>query len=74
MNRLVCAMAMSLLLWPACSVEQKPASKNENKEAEAARHERKMDEDKIGTQLRDLDQEIDALRAKMGKQNKVDRK
>ena len=74
MKRLVYIMATALLLWPACSAEQKTASQNENKEAEAARHERLLYQAKIEAKLRDLDREIGTLKTKIGNQNKVARK
>ena len=74
MKRLVYIMAMALLLWPGCSAEQKADSQNEHKEAEAARHERQMYQDKIEKELRNLDQEIDTLKTKIGSHNKVEGK
>ena len=74
MKRLVCIVSTALLLWPACSAEQKTASQKEHKEAEAARHERQMYQDRIEKELRDLDQEIDTLKTKIGSQNRVDGK
>lgn len=74
MKRLLSIIAISLLLWPACSTEQKTASQNEKRETETARQEREEFQGKVEAQLRDLDREIDALRAKMGKPNKVRRK
>jgi len=74
MKRLVYVLAMFLWLWPACSGQQKSASLNENKEAEAARQEKQMYQDKIEAKLRDLDQRIAALKVKVEKEKKVDRK
>ena len=74
MKRLICVMAMSLMLWPACSTEQNRAGQNVNNAAETARQEKQMYQDKIEAKLRDLDQQIDALKVKIGKQNRVDRK
>lgn len=67
MKKLVCALALSLWLWPACSTEQRAASQEENQRLAEARQEKQMYQDKVEAQLRELDREIDALRAKMGK-------
>jgi TolA-binding protein len=67
-------MALSWLLWPACSTEQNRASQDENRGAEAAKQERQMYQDKIEAKLRDLDQQIETLKTKMGKLDKADRR
>jgi TolA-binding protein len=64
-------MAISLLLWPACSTEQNGASANENTAAEMARQEKLMYQNKVDAHLRDLERQIDALKAKV-KQGKAE--
>jgi len=66
-------MAVALLMWPACSAENRPTGRNDDHKAEAARQERQAYQDKIQAKLRDLDAEIDALTAKMESQSKGDR-
>jgi DNA repair exonuclease SbcCD ATPase subunit len=67
-------MAMSLLLCPACSTEQNRAGQDENNAAETARQEKQIYQDRAEAKLRDLDQQIDTLEAKMKKETKVERK
>jgi TolA-binding protein len=74
MKSLLCFMAMSLWFWPACSTQQNAASPNENTAVETARQEKQMYQDRVETNLRDLDRKIDVLKAKIAKANKVDRK
>ena len=74
MKKLVCVIAMSLLLWPACSTEQYRAGQNVNNPAETVRQEKQMYQDQAGAKLRDLDQQIDTLRTKAAKESKVDRR
>jgi TolA-binding protein len=74
MKRLVCVIGMALMFWPGCSTEQRAANQNESKQAEAAKQERQMYQDKIEARLRELDQEIDALKKDIGTKSKADRK
>jgi TolA-binding protein len=74
MKRLIYLMAVALLLWPACSAENKPSGQNRDKEAAAVRQQRQMYQDKIQAKLRELDAEIDTLEAKMEEQKKLNRK
>lgn len=74
MNSLLCAAALTLLLiLPACNLEQNRASQNTNNAIESARQEKQAYEAKIDQALRDLDQEIDALKIKVRVQNRADR-
>jgi septal ring factor EnvC (AmiA/AmiB activator) len=73
MKKLVCVMAMSLLLWPACNADLNRASQNENNTAETARQQRLVYQAKIEAKLRYLDREVDELKTKL-EQSKVDRK
>ncbi len=74
MKRLVCIMALSLLLWPGCSTQQDRASQSENNGTEAARQEKQVYQQQVEARLRELDEEIDALKIKMRAQKEVDRK
>lgn len=74
MKRLACLMAMALLFCPACSLEQNRASQNDHSAAESAKQKREMYQDEIEAKLRDLDQEIGALKTRLETDNKVDRK
>jgi TolA-binding protein len=73
MKKLACVLAMSLMLWPACSTEQNKASQNENKGTESARQQRQMYQTQIEAKLRELDHEIDALTKKIENENSEDR-
>lgn len=68
------SLCLAILLWPACSTGEKAQTPNQSQEAEAARRERQQYQKKIETKLRELDQEIDALKVKTAKQSKVARK
>lgn len=72
MKKLICVMAMSLLLWPACNADLNRASQNENHDAETARQQRLIYQAKIEAKLRYLDREIDELKTEM-EQSRVDR-
>jgi TolA-binding protein len=74
MKRLVCVLAMSLLLWPACSTGQNRASQDVDNAAETARQEKQMYQDRVEANLRDLDRQIGALKAKIAKENEVERR
>jgi TolA-binding protein len=73
MKRLVCVMAMALLLWPACGTEQNRASQNESSSAERASRERQRYQDQIEAKLRELDREIDALTSRIKEESSEDR-
>jgi len=73
MRKLACILAMSLMLWPACTTEQNKASQNENKETESARQQRRVYQAQIEAKLRELDHEIDALTKKLENANSEDR-
>ncbi len=68
------SLFLAILSWPACSTGQKAQTPNQSQEAEAARRDRQQYQEKIEAKLRELDQEIDALKAKTAKQSKVARK
>lgn len=61
-------------MWPACSAEQRARGPNGNERVEAARRERKQYQGEIEAKLRELDQEIEALKAKTAKQGNEARK
>jgi TolA-binding protein len=73
-KRIVCVMALSMWLWPACSTETNRASQNVDSAAETAKEEEQVYQDRVEANLRDLDQQIDALKVKMKKENKVEHK
>jgi TolA-binding protein len=74
MNSLLCATALALLLiLPACNLEQNRANQNSTNAIESARQEKQAYEAKIDQALRDLDQEIEALKIKVRVQNRADR-
>jgi TolA-binding protein len=74
MKKLVCLLAMTLLLSVGCSVEQNRASQNDNNAMESARQKREMYQDQLAEKLRDLDQEISALKTTIENDNKGDKK
>jgi len=71
MKWLTYSVILAILLSPACSTGQKAPAPNESHEAEAAKRERQQYQEKIEAKLRELDQEIDALKAKTAKQGKA---
>jgi len=73
MKRLACVLAMSLLLWPACSSQRNRASQNGNTGTESARQQKQIYQDQIEAKLRELDHEIDALTQKIEKETRGDR-
>ena len=73
MKKLVGALALLLLVLPACTTEQRAASQNENQNRESAQRDREIYQDKVNAQLRDLDQKIDALKVKL-ENEKLNRK
>jgi hypothetical protein len=74
MTSLLCAVALTvLLLLPACSLEQNRANQNSTNAVESARQQKQIYEAKVDEALRDLDQEIEALKIKVRVQNRSDR-
>jgi len=74
MKTLGWALLMSTLLWPACNVEQNSASQNPQSQTESARQQRQEFQDKAEAELRELDREVEALRARVANSvNKDDR-
>lgn len=74
MNKVVCVLAMALLFWPACSAEQNRASQKDRGTAESTRQRRQVYQDELQAKLRDLDNEIDALKTRIETDNKINRK
>ena len=74
MKRLAGVIIMALMFWPGCSSEQRAAKRNDPSEAETAKQERQMYQDRAAAKLRELDQEIEALNKEIGSQSRVDRK
>jgi predicted small secreted protein len=74
MNRLAIAMivATSFLLCAACSTRLGAGTRNED-QAEAAKHAQQAYEDQAQAKLRELDQQIDALEARIRRGSKVER-
>jgi predicted RNase H-like nuclease (RuvC/YqgF family) len=72
MNRIACVLVMSLLLWPACNTQQNAASETQQRLDVAKQKE--MYQERVEENLRKLDREIDALKAKMRNESKVDGK
>ena len=74
MKRLVCILAMSLVLCPACNTEQNGAKADENTVEETARQEQLMYQNRVEANLRDLDRRIDALKEKIANKSKAERR
>ncbi|MGO8814065.1 MAG: hypothetical protein ACLQVG_05270 [Terriglobia bacterium] len=75
MKKFVCLLAMTPLFFSlGCSVQQDRASQNDNNAMESARQKREMYQDQLAEKLRDLDQEISALKTRIENDNKGDRK
>jgi len=73
MKRLACVMAMSFLLWPIHGTALKGASQADNSQTESAQQKREAYQTKIAQNLNTLDQQIEALKAKIGKLSKTER-
>ena len=69
MRRSVFVLVIALLVWPACSTQQNPSDSSRNI-VEAASSGKKEFQEKVESQLRELDQKIDSLRTKTEKQGK----
>lgn len=74
MKKLIGILALLLLVTPACTTQQNAASPNESTNSESAQRERQIYQEKAEAQLRDLDQKIDDLKAKLRTEKDVDQK
>lgn len=74
MKSFVGLLAVALILWPACTVQKPSASSNDDRQAEASRQERQAYQEKIQAKMREIGQEIDALKQKLQNQTGAERK
>jgi TolA-binding protein len=58
-------LALSALMLPACSTEQRAATRTEDQRLEALKQERKMYQERVQAQLRGLETQIDILKQQM---------
>ncbi len=70
MNWLGFTLVPALLVGPICSVREGVRTTHAAPTAESRKQDRKQYQDKINTQLRELDREIDALKTKAAQQGK----
>jgi len=72
MKRLICITAMSLLLWPIYGAASSGASQADNSQTVTAQQKREAYQTKMAQNLNALDQQIGALKVKIGKLGKTD--
>jgi uncharacterized Zn finger protein (UPF0148 family) len=73
MKRAICILTMGLLLAPACGTNQNAGTAQENRDAEAAREQRRIYQEKAEEKLREIDRQIDRLGEKMKSGSEKDR-
>lgn len=74
MNKIICLTGLALLFCAACGPPQNATTPSQNSEAESARRQKQAYLDRAEAKLRELDQQIDDLAARMREGSEQKRK
>ena len=70
---LFCILAVSGLVWPACSNDRLTMARNDRGDTETATQQREIYREKAEAKLRELDRQIDALETQTQKKTEAER-